>query len=341
VITVRPDPTHPLGGYAELSLPEGNVSGETTEVAVYDNYSERYLGESGWQATKVLFGPYEVRRDGGQARLIIGPEIVNQIEEYANVKVTVGTAEADIAWPDEVVPAPGAAKIGGIMGTKTKSAAPKSALTAKISEPESDPVPVEPEPEPGTQVDESAAVEDEKKAGGTAGMLLGLLAMVLLAAGLAYWFLYSDGVPPAGQTAVPEEPIVAPAPVAEASDPCSADELGTLPDFTAQASALRECAGRASADAALGLVERAAAANDAGALMLFGMVYDGAASDAVIEDQIGLTFGDVPATAAEYYARAVSAGSEEAAEKLGALCERMAGLTDTLAKSAVSDYCGN
>jgi hypothetical protein len=322
-------------------MPEAALSGETTEVAVYDNFSERFLGEAGWQATKVLFGPYEVRREGGAARVVIGPEIVNQIEEYANVKLMVGPLEQDIGWPDDVVPAPGAAKIGGIMGTALKEKTAKGTLTAKIPEaapaPEPEPAaaPKAPSPPPQAPVEkETAAV----KPGGKAGLVAGLVALALIAVGVAYWMMNRESAPEPAPVAVVEPPL--PVPPLE-TNPCSLDALSALAGFAAQAEALASCAGEASADDALGLVERAAAADDPQALLLFGTVYDGAASAGPIEEIIGLTFGDVPATAAEYYARAVAAGSEEARVQLDALCERMAAMTDTLARGAVADFCND
>ncbi len=336
MISISPDPAHPRGGYALLTLPDGDLAGETTQVAVFDNYSERYLGEAGWQPVKVLFGPYDVIREGGQARLVIGPEIVNQIEEYANVKLFVGTTEQDVSWPDDVVPAPGAAKIGGIMGTTLKDEAPKGTLTAKIPEPEPVPEPVQPENavEPAAPASAEGPAGPEKQ--GRGGTLIGLLVLVLIAAGVAYWFLAMDSVPEPVA-----EPVVAPEPIADADNPCGIDALSAIDGFAAQSDALRGCAGNASADVALGLLERAAAAGEADALLLFGTVYDGQVNADVIEDQIGLTFDDVPATAAEYYARAVAAGSETAGEQLAALCDRMSTMDDTLAQGAVADYCGN
>ncbi|MFK7744484.1 MAG: hypothetical protein AB8B47_05490 [Roseobacter sp.] len=336
MISIRPDPAHPRGGYAQLSLPEDQIAGDQTQVSVFDNYSERYLGDAGWQPTKVLFGPYTVDRSGGQAQLVIGPEIVNQIEEYANVKLIVGDSTQDISWPDEIVPAPGAAKIGGIMGASVQQAVVSGALKAKMPQPEPE-APTEPEvitdPAPLPFEEDDADVDPPKS--GKTGMLVGLLVMVLLAAGVAYWFLNMDTTIPPEPVAAPIEPV---APVVQA-DPCSMDVLGGLDGFAAQADALRGCGASASADAALGLLERAATAGDSDALLLFGTIYDGQVSDSVIEDQIGLTFGDKPATAAEYYARAFAAGSQDAADRLAELCVRMGDMNDTLAQGAVADYC--
>lgn len=334
MISVRPDPAHPRGGYAELSLPADAVQGDETQVAVFDNYKEQYLGEAGWQPTREMFGPYAVVRDGDQARVIVGPEIVNQMPEYANVKLTVGTVEDVLSWPDEVVPAPGAAKIGGIMGATLKEQVTKGTLTARMPEPppaEIDPVIVA-DPIPQAVAPEPPTLPEAK---GKGGLMVGLLLLALAVAGVAYWFMTQQEEAPVA--------VAPPAPVAavEPSDTCGIAYLDALPDFATAATALRGCGAQVSADTALLLVERAAAAGTAEALLLFGTVYDGAASDAVIEDQIGLTFGDVPATAAEYYARAVTAGSAQAADNLAALCERMSAMTDTLVQGAVTDYCGN
>jgi hypothetical protein len=225
------------------------------------------------------------------------------------------------------------------MGTSLKEQAPKGTLTAKIPEQEPEPVPEsppdqppDPTPEPDTQPDKPTPPS------GNNGLVIGggFLAL-LLAAGLAYLFLTAEEEQPSEPVAAP---VAAPEPL-PAEDLCSMEALGALDGFAAQAEALRSCASQATADAALGLLERAAAAGDADALLLFGTIYDGTVNADVIEDRIGLTFGDEPATAAEYYARAVAAGSEGASEQLATLCERMAGMDDTLARGAVADYCSN
>ena len=82
-----------------------------------------------------------------------------------------------------------------------------------------------------------------------------------------------------------------------------------------------------------------AAANDPAALALFGALYDNGVTDAAIEDQIGLTFTDDPARAADYYARAIAAGSQDAPPRLQAVCRRLLLKTDTLSQSAREDHC--
>ncbi len=168
-------------------------------------------------------------------------------------------------------------------------------------------------------------------------MIVALLALLLPAGALAYWYFGKEDIV---AVAPPDPPDPTPPPV-ETRDPCSMDALAALEGFATQADALRGCASDASADAALGLVEQAAAAGDPQALFLFGTIYDGGTTEAVIEEQIGLTFGDVPHTAAEYYSRAATAGSQAAVDRLETLCTRMATMTDTLTEGAYQDYCSN
>lgn len=335
MITISPDPAHPRGGYALVSLDASDVPDEKTEVSVFDKYSERYLGDAGWQSARVLFGPYEVQRDGERAHIVIGPEIVNQIEEYANVRFEVGTAAGDVSWPDAVVPAPGAARIGGIMPARANEVPPEPALSARIP-PESAPSPaLELQSESAGDPEESQTIETEETTRSGGARIAAILVLLVLIAVVAYWLVTS------GEDEQATAPSPEPEPVAAASDdPCSASALRGIDGFAGQLEALRGCGGKASADAALGIVERAAASGDGQALALFGTIYDGAVTDEDVEDTIGLTFGDVPATAAEYYARAVSAGADVAAEPLAALCARMSGMTDTLSRAAVTDYCG-
>ena len=121
---------------------------------------------------------------------------------------------------------------------------------------------------------------------------------------------------------------------------CTLTALAALPGgYPAIEAAIRACGRDVSADTALRLVEEGAAANDPGALLLFGTLYDADQLDPRIENLIGLTLDDDPARAAEYYARAVKAGSVEAQARLSAICVRLSGSQTTLAKGAYDDYC--
>ncbi|MWD30148.1 hypothetical protein E0K89_021990 [Aquicoccus sp. SCR17] len=337
-IDIRPDPSKPMGGYARLDLEPAPDTGEAS-VAVRNVFSGQYLGEDGWQPTRAAFGPYPVVTGEDGAHLIVGPEIVNQIEEYTPVELHVGEASVQTSWPDDVAPAPGAARLGGITAASTqRGAEPEKALRAPqrveevAEEPgesvEPDPVtpPTPPPPERGSRVP----------------VLIGALLVLLgIAAALAYLFLFPDEPEPEPEP----EPVVEVAPDPEPepapSDPCSAEAVGQLSDgpFTEIRARLEECSGSMSPDTALAMVEQAADAGDGAALSLFGQLYDGEETAASIEDEIGLTFASNDPIAAEYYHRAVEAGASEAEPLLAATCERLAGDGSDLARSAREDYC--
>ncbi len=344
MMTLRADPGHPHGGYAELSLPADKVAGDTVDLVVFDRYSERYLGGDGWQATREAFGPYDLRRDGAIARVVIGPEIVNQIEEYANLRLELGGVTQDIGWPDDIAPAPGAARIGGILSARAPKAGGDDGLKVRIDTQAGD-APQDaaqddiPPPEPDPQLDDTAGQAGENEPGSEdapparrrGGVWLWLVALALVALGGGWWYLQER---PEGTA-----PVVAES--GAQTDACTLDTLATNEGFAAQLDALRGCGAKASADTALTLLERAAETGNAEALRLFGEIYDSEAGDPVIEETIGLRLPETPATAAEYYSRAIAAGSDVARARLDALCARLETMSDTLARSAFADHCGS
>ncbi len=344
MIDIRPDAAHPQGGYAVLVLPGDAVQGDSVPVSVRDNYGGRFLGENGFQATQVAFGPYAVERAGADARIVIGPEIVNQIEEYTPVRILVGDAAADVSWPDSVVPAPGAPAIGGIYrapgatgsaltGTQAPPVSPPPAPARPDPEPAPAPVPAPPEATLAPAQDTPAARAE--KPARRLPMIVGLLALLAIGGAAAYLLLMPEEVPTTPVAAAPPPPPPAP------TEPCATETLDAAfgTGFAALSDLLRACTTQVSADDALRYVERAADAGDAAALALFGTLYDGERTDPAIETDIGLTFVDAPDRAASYYARAVEAGSDTAADYLHATCTRLEGLSDTLSQGAFADHC--
>lgn len=326
-IQVRPDPTRPDGGHAELSAAAEALPETEATVSVYDAFSERFLGADGWQSDRVEFGPYAVVHEGGRARLIVGPEIVNQIEEYAAVKLRVNGVEAAVDWPDDVVPLPGAARIGGLAVSRSGPSAPKDNLVGKLQaeapqETTPAPAPAEPAEDPPTR--------------SRLPLIAGLAALVLLlGGGVAAWFLMSGPAP-----APPPTP--APMPVAaEEPAPCGDEALAALATMTfGEGRALMSrCAGAVGPERALAALENGAEAGDAEALYLFGQIYDDVLNDDPVEAEIGLSLTPSPPRAAEYYARARAAGSAAAAERLGQLCAELRAATDTLSKNAAEEFC--
>jgi len=332
-LTVHPDPAEPAGGFAFLELPIGTLGKEPVLVAVMEVYGGRWLapsdqadgkgkvGADNWQGERHDFGPYDVHEHDGADWVRIGPEIVNKIDEYTALRLNVGGQVADVTWPDDVPARAGAAVLGGLLSTAR--ATPQQAdeqLVGIPPDPEPEPEQVEPEPAP-------PAPASQKRS-----LWWLLLILALAGSGIGVWYYYLRADPPV-------------APVAQ-QDQCTRTALVALNGFVTIEKAIRACGDAVSADTVLKIVEDAARADDPGALLLFGTLYDGSELDARIETLIGLSFDHDAARAAEYYARAMAAGSAVAGVRLVATCAQLAGANaqlaganETLAKGAFNDYC--
>ncbi|MBK0326926.1 hypothetical protein I5535_06410 [Rhodobacteraceae bacterium F11138] len=348
-LTVHPDPQHPAGGYAFLELPAGSLPGEHAKVAVFDAYGERWLapgaqqddrvgiGDPTWQSDRIDFGPYQVYRHDGADWVRVGPEIVNRLDEYMPLRIEVDGLAFDISWPDDVPPRAGAAVLGGLRPVARQTA--EQAADRLVGRP-SDDIPESPEPaatpapmppQPETPAPVAPAADPVKPRKRALPWLLAAVAVVLLAAVLWYvWPIVADD----GISTPPRDDDETPL------DGCTLAALSSVPGaFSATAAAIRDCGADVSADTALALIEDAAARGDGAALLLFGTLYDGRRLDPRIETLIGLTFDDDPAKAAEYYARAVRAGEQQAQTHLAAVCDSLSGSAATLEKGAYDDFC--
>lgn len=362
MIEIRPDPAHPGGGYAVIEAEGAKADEGAVSLTLFNSYTEQYLGEGGWQPTKVIFGPYPATEKGGGLSFVVGPEIVNFVTDDTPVRVGIGDDTFDTYWPDDVNQNPQAPVDKG-----------KISLAAGRSEPSDTPVyPVgtgqgKGGEEPVGSGDDGSG-SDLKGAFGQDGqatsspeppetpapgpvvsnesssklplVLVGLL-LLAVAGAAAFWFLKDDAL----EVTEPEpEPVVEPEPDPEpetAAAPCSADTLTALAQagFSDLLGQLRGCGAEVSADEALLLVEGGARQDDPDALSVFGALYDESVTEEGIEGAMGLTFPDNPARAAEYYSRAVTAGSTEAEARLLAVCRRLLLMSDTLSQGAHDDYC--
>ena len=331
-LSVHPDPQHPAGGFAFLELHGGALPDAPVPVAVQEAFGGRWLAPQGdagqggpvWQGTRHDFGPYEVHRHDGADWVRIGPEIVDRIEEYTRLRIAVGAQAADVTWPDDVPPRAGAAVSGAIrtvLPAPRPAAAPPSPAPPEIAGTVERDAPGEP-----AEADEPLP----RSAPRSRAWLAAGLVLALLLAGLGAWVFF-----PRDDPAPPRSEVGAAVP-----DRCTWPALSALSGgFGTVEQAIRDCGADVSPDTALRLIETAAARGDSRALLLFGTLYDGTELDARIEKLTGLTFEDEPARAAEYYARALAAGSKPAKDRLSAICARLAGSVLTLDKGAYDDYC--
>ncbi|MEM9551901.1 MAG: hypothetical protein AAGA05_12040, partial [Pseudomonadota bacterium] len=291
---------------------------------------------------------------GDKAEFVVGTEIVNLVEEYTPLAIGIGDREFETSWPDDIKEGPPAATVGGV------SAAPPSQnantgpnLVGKAKE---DPPPEDEETSQDTSDDigtgvatggtETDTTEDEAGRRSPGLMIAGIAIVAALLAGAAYWFLTQENEPVVAESEEPpvEEPVEEPAAVAEPApdNPCSDAALaGVVTEgYGTMLDRLASCGNAVSVDTALGMIETGVDANDPAALAALGRLYDEASVIDGIETNMGLTFADNPARAAEYYSRAVTAGDGVgAAEALTAICERLATATDTLSEGATQDFC--
>lgn len=143
---IEPDPAHPRGGYALISLNPGDVADPAVSLTIRNSFNDKYLGAAGWQSDKAFFGPYDVQVKGDQAQFIVGSEIVNQIEEYTMLMIGIGDREYEVSWPDDVMQGPPAATIGGVSASPHKASAGTGPTLVGKAKPEPEPEPVDPAP---------------------------------------------------------------------------------------------------------------------------------------------------------------------------------------------------
>ncbi|MGI3168678.1 hypothetical protein ACRARG_05975 [Pseudooceanicola sp. C21-150M6] len=348
-IEIEADRDHPRGGFARVSLMPAPAAEGPLAVEVKNSFNGQFLGEDGWQPTRVAFGPYPLQSDEDGSYLVLGPEIVDQIEEYTQLELIIAGSSATTSWPDDIAKAPASARRGGIASFSAQGQEKKEdRLKAPVVAPPPPPPPGQGMDDPKTGGDETADGSGQEPVEGTdetdetsgksrkAMFAVGGILLLLAALAAAYFLLFKPEPEP--------EPTPEPEPVAAvepAPDPCGAEAIEALRGgaFAESRQVLAQCGGAVTPDMALSIVDAAAEGSDAEALTLYGKLYDGTVEDADFEAGIGLTFPAADYSAAEYYSRAVAAGSTEAAGLLEQTCTRLADDTASLAQNALEEYC--
>lgn len=328
-LTILPDPARSAGGYAQLRLPAGSVSSDTVTVSIFDLYNDKFIGANDWQAVAEYFGPYTVTSlDSGEQVVSIGPEIVNRLEEFQQLRFNIGDYSAEATWPDVVRPSPRGP--GGVIVQGQSDAKPTSTLNGSapraVEEQE-----VKPAPPPHEPI--APAQDEERK---KPWLLFGLIAVGAIAAAAALAWFY---LPVQTQSDDPEIPLaIVPA--------CSADDALEAADGprAALVSLLADqrdgrCTGEVTADTGLFMLRDAMAAGSAEALLLFGHLYNATITDPLLEDEMGIVLADDPAQALDYYFRAATAGEDAANPAITDICEAIADATDPLVAQARRDFC--
>ncbi|MCY4304353.1 MAG: hypothetical protein OXC62_06180 [Aestuariivita sp.] len=353
MIKINPDPEHPLGGFAEISINGIDPFDDPIEISVFNSYQEKWLGPDGWQPNRHRFSARYTEWASNTLTLVVGPEIVNSMDEDIPARILINDIKFETYWPDDINHGPDDATIGDIGGSETTERPQRPtvvAVNSREKEQKTNKQPLTPydnlipdeeknksqneslEPD-NTLIDDT--VFDSVKKKNKSLIVVMSIAMLILIAAIAVGIWYFLGM--YEQEENPRLPDQAKTRLSE----CRQESLDKLANqgFSALSERFKTCGQSVSADNALRLLERATSENDPDALLTFGILYDQNASDEVLEKQIGLTFSDQPSLSAEYYTRALNAGSADAQTYLTGVCRRLRLMDDTLSRSAVEDYC--
>lgn len=338
-ITVRPDPDHPLGGHALLVV-RGRTTQGPVSVSVLDLYEDRHLGPKGWQAAPVSLGPYAAYDEGDALVVPVGPEVVDHIEEYATLRLSVAGVSAELAWPETIrispkrTVAPGEIDqtVPGREETKTpvQKTDPPVVKTDDEEERDRDQIIIDGEPPirpPGPN---------------RLPLILAALMLLALIGGGAWWYLNQPQpvveeaavTPPAPEPPTPA-PVATPQPVVAAG--CDAAGLAAAAALPAAEgfAAVAACGAQGDAEARFRIIEAAADAGIGEAIAMIGRWWDPAEAAAV-----GSSFTrQDPGQAARYYRDAVAAGFTEAEPLLARACAALDPDTDPTHEIARDTFC--
>ena len=348
-LSVRPDPDHPLGGHALLCV-RGPVAPGPVMVSVTDLYEDRHLGPNGWQSAPVALGPYAARDEDDGLVVPIGPEIVDRIAEFSNLRIAAAGVTAELPWPETIRTSPARAGLGGL-GVLSGNQEPKPTGTptpeAGTDTPGGDthPPPIDPPIDPPVDPPIDPPI-DEVRRWPFIPILLGLALLTALAVG-GWWYLNQDeppvaevdpppevGAPIAPAPEVAPEPEVAATPPAAGCDAASLEAALALPPAEGFA-AVAACGAEGDPELRFRVIEAAADSGLGEAVAMIGRWYDPAEAEAVGS---GFTSRD-PAQAARYYHEAEASGYAPAAELRQAACAALDPTTDPTHELARELYC--
>lgn len=329
-IKIKPHPEYPNGGWAVMSV--DGASGAGSLLSIYDPSREKWLGPEGWQNAETPIKPYDsVQNTDGSARLVLGPKIVDEIQPNAALDILYGEARIRLAWPDTIRQSPTKATDGGgiqvkrppITGTEQKLPRPKQPVEPENPD-ESDTGLFEPFDDEPLRNDYGSRGRAKRLSLSPPLGIFFILLLILIALAIWFFFVRDSG---------PEENVTDEPPAPACDEVGIASRAGDPMDE--QLDALEKCGEEVSAASRLIVLEAGARAEDGRALLLLGELYDPGVETA---GQPVFSRSD-PAIAADYYFRALAAGSIEAVGRLEAVCGIL-DPNDPLQEFNRSQYCG-
>ena len=322
-------------GHARITLAGVQAPSDGGFRIVREGYAAANLGRRGWQVQEEKLTPVEIRQEGDDTVLVIGPRLTRHLEPGPLVFLLPATGlEASLFWPDDIDVFDGELPPETVMPREAETA-PKPAPVAAAP-----PAPAPSSP-PLQREDIAAPAKQERSSRTPLFAGLGLLLLVAIG-GATWWFTASPPAPspipaPIATPAPPPAPIAAERPWLERSDGMALRDLvQSAPDVAAiHAAALRRQAAERHDDA-LVLFEEAGERGHAPALTAVARLYD----------PIGFVAGRPfrapdPRAAARYYRDAVQKGDTAAQAPraaLKALLEEQARAGNGTAESAIKEF---
>jgi len=296
-------------GHARITIAGLQVPADGSFRIMREGYAAANLGRRGWQVQEEKLTPVEIRQEGADTVLVLGPRLTRHLEPGPLVFLLPATGlEASLFWPDDIDVFDGELPPEPVM--------PREPEVAPAPPPIA-PAPPAPAPAPAPPPREDIAPPIRQEGASRAPLFAGIGLLLLVAVGGAVWWFTGSSPAPSpapAQIATPAPPAPPPAPVTaerpwlERSDGLN---LRDLVQSAADAAAIHAAALRRQAagrhDDALVLFEEAGERGHAPALTAVARLYD----------PIGFVAGRPfrapdPRAAARYYRDAVQKGDAAA-----------------------------
>jgi len=326
-------------GHARITLEGVQAPSDGGFRIVREGYATANLGRRGWQVQEEKLVPVEIRQEGRDTILVIGPRLTRHLEPGPLVFLLPAAGlEASLFWPDDIDVFDGELPPEPVMPREPELAPSLPPVAPAPPVPAPAPAP----PPPREEVAVAAKQESTSRTPLVAG--IGLLLLVAVG-GAVWWFTGSSPAPAPTPVATP-----APAPLAPPPTPVTAERpwlersdgmnLRDLVQSAADAAAIHAAALRRQAagrhDDALVLFEEAGERGHAPALTAVASLYD----------PIGFVAGRPfrapdPRAAARYYRDAVQKGDTAAQAPRAALktwLEEQARAGNGTAETALKEF---
>ncbi|MCA3310562.1 MAG: hypothetical protein ING03_14090 [Roseomonas sp.] len=303
-------------GHASITISGLQVPADGGFRIMREGYAAANLGRRGWQVQEEKLTPVEIRQEGADTVLVLGPRLTRHLEPGPLVFLLPAAGlETSLFWPDDIDVFDGDLPPEPIMPREAHVAPPPPSNTTAPPPPSSQPMP---------SPREDVAAKPAEEAKSRTPLLAGIGLLLLTAVGGAAWWFTAAPPAPAPQPAPIATPAPPPPPPAqvtaerpwlERSDGMALRDLvQSAPDVASiHAAALRrQAAGRH--DDALVLFEEAGERGHAPALTAVARLYD----------PIGFVAGRPfrapdPRAAARYYRDALQKGDAAAEAPRAAL----------------------